>query len=132
VNQAYSHGHSVLLEMLHAAFVISHQKSQNYVNYYLIILNIHCCRTFWLREVGLIDREDKRWFYHKPKCETAGHNFVSVGIQEFYPALVILAYGIIGSIGILITEILFFKRQQVGCCALGYTTNVRVTHSSGN
>jgi hypothetical protein len=62
-----------------------------------------------LREVGLINREEKHWFYHKPKCETAGQIFVSVGIQEFYPALVVLAYGIIGSIGILVTEIIFSR-----------------------
>jgi hypothetical protein len=81
----------------------------------------HPSRTCWLRETGLIDREDGRWFYHKPKCETAGQNFVSVGIQEFYPALVVLAYGIVGCIGILIIEILFYKRQQINCCALDFT-----------
>ena len=93
-------------------------------------LNIYCFRTCWLREVGLLDREDKRWFYHKPKCESAGQNFVSVGIQEFYPALVVLAYGIMGSIGILVTEILFFKRLQANCCALNFISNVTVIHKS--
>lgn len=91
----------------------------------------HCFRTCWLREIGLIDREDKRWFYHKPKCETAGQNFVSVGIQEFYPVLVVLAYGIVGSVGVLIIEILFFKRQQINC-ALDFTNNVTVMHKDGN
>jgi len=95
-------------------------------------LNISCFRTCWLREVGLIDREDKRWFYHKPKCETAGQNFVSVGIQEFYPAVVVLAYGIIGSIGFLVIEILFFKRLQKNCFALHFVREVTVIHKSGN
>jgi hypothetical protein len=85
-----------------------------------------------LREVGLVDREDKRWFYHKPKCESAGQNFVSVGLQEFYPVLVVLGYGIIGSIGILVVEILFFKRLQVNCCAFHVISKVTVMHGSGN
>ena len=85
-----------------------------------------------MREVGLIDREEKRWYYQKPKCETAGQNFVSVGIQEFYPALLVHAYGIIGSIGILVTEILFFKRQQANCCALRFIGDVKVIRKSGN
>jgi hypothetical protein len=96
-------------------------------------MKVLCCfRTCWLREVGLIDREDKRWFYHKPKCETAGQNFVSVGIQEFYPALVVLAYGIIGSIGILVIEILFFNRLQAKCFALYFVSEVTDKHKSGN
>jgi hypothetical protein len=85
-----------------------------------------------LREVGLLDREDKRWFYHKPQCETAGQNFVSVGIQEFYPALVVLAYGIIGSIGFLIIEILFFKRLKAKSFASHFVSKVTVIHESGN
>jgi hypothetical protein len=97
-----------------------------------VFSNIYCFRTCWLREVGLIDRENKCWFYHKPKCETAGQNFVSVGIQEFYPVLVVLAYGIIGSALILVTEILFFKRQQANCCALHFISDVTVVHESGN
>jgi hypothetical protein len=79
-----------------------------------------------------MDREEKRWFYHKPKCETAGQNFVSVGIQEFYPALVVLVYGIFGCIGILIIEVLFFKRQQINCCALEFSNNVTLIHKGGN
>jgi hypothetical protein len=85
-----------------------------------------------LREVGLIDHEDKRWYYHKPKCETAGQNFVSVGIQEFYPALVVLAYGIICSTGILVIEIIFFKRLQANCCASRFIGDVTIVHKSGN
>jgi hypothetical protein len=85
-----------------------------------------------LREVGLLDREDKRWFYHKPKCESAGQNFVSVGFQEFYPALVVLAYGIFGSIAILVTEILFFRKLHPNCCDLHLIREVTVIHKSGN
>jgi hypothetical protein len=95
------------------------------------ILNIQCFRTCWLREVGLVDREDKRWYYQKPRCETAGQNFVSVGIQEFYPALVVLGYGIIGSVGFLVMEVLFSKRKQMNCCALGSASNVTVIHRDG-
>jgi hypothetical protein len=88
--------------------------------------DVHCFRTCWLREVGLIDREDKRWFYHTPTCQTTQQNFVSVSIQEFYPALVVLAYGVMGSVGVLAMEILFFKGKQVNCCAFGFTSCVTV------
>jgi hypothetical protein len=92
---------------------------------------IQCFRTCWLREVGLIDREDKQWFYHKPECQTAGQNFVSVGIQEFYPALVVLAYGIIGSVGFLAMEMLFFKAKQVNYCTSCSLSCVTAIHRGG-
>ncbi|XP_069702766.1 glutamate [NMDA] receptor subunit 1-like [Periplaneta americana] len=61
-------------------------------------------RILWMREVGILGREEKRWYYQKPKCESGGQNFVSVGIQDFYPTLVILAYGILLSVGFLVVE----------------------------
>lgn len=66
-----------------------------------------------MREVGMVGREEARWYYQKPRCETSGQNFVSVGIQDFYPTLVILTYGILLSIVMLVVEVLFNKHQHI-------------------
>jgi uncharacterized protein (DUF983 family) len=65
------------------------------------------CRARWLREIGLVGREYKRWFYQKPKCDSNTQGFVSVRIQDFYPVLYILLFGIISSFGILVAEIIY-------------------------
>nr|CAD7267200.1 unnamed protein product [Timema shepardi] len=51
-------------------------------------------RLRWLREVGMINREWKRWVTEKPRCDTHYSGFISVGIEDFYPALLVLTYGI--------------------------------------
>ncbi|KAJ9598629.1 hypothetical protein L9F63_010683 [Diploptera punctata] len=81
-------------------------------------------RVSLLRETGLLDREDKKWFHQKPKCETAGQNFVIVNFQDFYPALLVLAYGILGSIGILMAELLYKKKQRL---CTSFTSSSTVT-----
>jgi hypothetical protein len=65
------------------------------------------CRARWLREIGLVGRESRRWFYQKPKCDSNTQGFVSVRIQDFYPVLYILLFGIISSLGILVAEIIY-------------------------
>lgn len=62
-----------------------------------------------MKEAGMVGREEAQWYYPKPRCESNGQNFVSVRIQDFYPALVILAYGILLSIIILVAEVLHNK-----------------------
>jgi hypothetical protein len=66
-------------------------------------------RARWLREIGFVGREYKRWYHQKPKCADNSQGFVSVRIQDFYPALVVLAYGILFSVVILFLEILYSK-----------------------
>ncbi|KAJ9591143.1 hypothetical protein L9F63_002298 [Diploptera punctata] len=63
----------------------------------------------WLRETGIMDREVKRWYYQKPQCISGVQNFVSVGIQDFYPTMVILSYGILFSIAMLVLETIYCK-----------------------
>jgi hypothetical protein len=65
-----------------------------------------------MKEAGMVGREEAQWYYPKPQCESNGQNFVSVGIQDFYPALVILAYGILLSIIILVAEMLHNKHHS--------------------
>ncbi|GFG36262.1 hypothetical protein Cfor_12624 [Coptotermes formosanus] len=65
----------------------------------------------WLKEIGFVGREYKRWYHQKPKCADNSHGFVSVRIQDFYPALVVLAYGILFSLAILVLEIVHNKTK---------------------
>jgi uncharacterized protein (DUF983 family) len=60
----------------------------------------------------MLGREETRWNYQKPRCETNGQTFVSVGIKDFYPTLVILSYGILLSIVMLVVEVVYNKHQQ--------------------
>lgn len=72
----------------------------------------HFYRARWLREIGFVGREYKRWYHQKPKCVDNSQGFVSVRIQDFYPALVVLAYGILLSVVILVLEIFCNKIHQ--------------------
>jgi hypothetical protein len=76
------------------------------------IRTVPCYRARWLREIGFVGREYKRWYHQKPKCTDNSQGFVSVRIQDFYPALVVLAYGILLSLVTLMLEIAYNKTQR--------------------
>ncbi|XP_063239807.1 glutamate receptor ionotropic, kainate glr-3-like [Bacillus rossius redtenbacheri] len=57
-----------------------------------------------VREVGLLAREKARWGTDKQRCQDRGAVFVSVGLQDFRPALLVLAYGMLLSAAILLLE----------------------------
>ncbi|XP_063237907.1 uncharacterized protein LOC134539650 [Bacillus rossius redtenbacheri] len=69
----------------------------------------------WLREVGLVRREWLRWVAERPRCASSGAVFVSVGVQEFRPALEVLAHGAALSAAVLAAELL--ARRQGRCRA---------------
>ncbi|XP_069698811.1 uncharacterized protein [Periplaneta americana] len=71
-----------------------------------------------LHEVGLQVRENLRFYHGKPKCENSGSNFMSVGIVDFYPALLVVTYGVLLSITVLMLEIFVHKRQVIRLCSL--------------
>jgi hypothetical protein len=73
------------------------------------LINLLCFRARWLREAGLMDREYKRWFVQRPKCDSDSRGFVSVRIADFYPTLVVLTCGIVGGTALLALEILYHK-----------------------
>ena len=68
-------------------------------------------RTRWLKEVGLVDRENKRWFPQRPKCDSLIQGFVSVRLKDFYPTLVVLSTGILCSVTFLLMELIIHKRR---------------------
>lgn len=47
-----------------------------------------------LREFGLQDRENSRLYTKKPKCSGHGSKFISVGLFDIEPALIIFLYGV--------------------------------------
>nr|XP_034830812.1 glutamate receptor ionotropic, delta-1-like [Maniola hyperantus] len=61
-------------------------------------------------EHGLIDRVNRMIFTKKPPCIAHGGVFDSVNITDFYPALLMLLYGMILAVVLLIVEILHFHR----------------------
>jgi hypothetical protein len=62
-----------------------------------------------LKESGISDREYKYWISQKPKCHGHVEGFNSVRLQDFYPALLVFAYGLFLAVGILILEVLYQK-----------------------
>nr|CAD7414927.1 unnamed protein product [Timema poppensis] len=68
----------------------------------------------WLKEVGLMEREWKLWISQKPKCQKHDTEFTSVGFQDFYPALMVLAYGLLFASVLMLMEIFFTKSLHIG------------------
>ncbi|XP_069704782.1 ionotropic receptor 75a-like [Periplaneta americana] len=79
-------------------------------------------KVLWLRERGMIDREYKRWFVQKSKCDSDSRGFVSVRIGDFYPTLVVLGFGVGGSIAFFILEFLYHKLKYGTCWPTHPTT----------
>lgn len=66
-----------------------------------------CFRLRWQREIGLIDRTHRHWIPRKPQCEGGGRGFVSVGLTEVHPAIMLLVFGSAASFGVMIIEIIY-------------------------
>ncbi|XP_036216328.2 ionotropic receptor 75a isoform X1 [Bactrocera oleae] len=59
----------------------------------------------WQREVGLMNREELKWFPQKPKCEGGMGGFVSIGITECRYSLGIFGFGLLLSAFSFILEL---------------------------
>ncbi|XP_045448924.1 ionotropic receptor 75a-like [Melitaea cinxia] len=64
-------------------------------------------------EHGMISRENRLIYTEKPVCIVHGGTFDSVNMTDFYPALLMLVYGIVLSLVLLILEILHWRRSRV-------------------
>ncbi|XP_045497539.1 ionotropic receptor 75a-like [Colias croceus] len=62
------------------------------------------------QEHGLNDRENRMVYAKKPMCAFRGSSFDSVNMVDFYPALLLLAYGCILSVLSLFIEIVYWFR----------------------
>ena len=74
------------------------------------------CRYRIIHERGLQMRENRHYYHEKPECGGVGSSFVSVGIVDFYPALLALLYGLLSSVVVLLLEILAHKRLEFYVC----------------
>ncbi|KAJ9586812.1 hypothetical protein L9F63_019598 [Diploptera punctata] len=66
-------------------------------------------KIIWLRESGLLDREDKVWVSQPPKCSKDDGQFVIIGLTEFFPVIQVFLYGVLFSIILLIIEFIVNK-----------------------
>lgn len=59
----------------------------------LICWSFNSCRVRWLREIGIIKRDENRWVPQKPKYDGVA-GFLSVGFAEIKPAIQMLLHWI--------------------------------------
>jgi hypothetical protein len=74
------------------------------------------CRYRTIHERGLQMRENLRYYHKKPECGGLGSSFVSVGIVDCYPALLVLMYGMLISVVLLLLEVQAHKRFKFFKC----------------
>lgn len=67
---------------------------------------------FKVSEYGLQQRILNR-FYKKPQCSQTASSFTSVGIVDFYPALLVYLFGIILALLVFVVEITVNKYLKV-------------------
>lgn len=75
------------------------------------MLTLRCFRYRKIHERGLQSRTLQQYYTKKPECSSAGSSFVSVGIIEFYPALLVLVYGLLCSLVVLVLEAIAHKHR---------------------
>lgn len=63
-----------------------------------------------IQESGLQAREVSLIYTKKPVCTTRGSNFISVGIVDCYPPLMVLLGGIVLAVMLLVVEKIFWNR----------------------
>lgn len=69
-----------------------------------------CSSLQKIRESGIQHREIRAIYSKKPECISRGSSFISVGIVDCYPAVVVLAVGIMASVLIWFIEIIVCHR----------------------
>lgn len=68
-----------------------------------------------LREHGIQDRERLRLYRTRPNCDPVGKNFGSVRLNDCYAAVLIMAYGFLGSFIMLCIEQISQIKMQKYC-----------------
>ncbi|XP_050669770.1 glutamate receptor ionotropic, kainate 4-like [Leptidea sinapis] len=67
--------------------------------------DLFAVRLRWQREVGLMGRARHTWLAAQPQCRQAGGGFVSIGISDVLPAVLVLLTGAALSAVLLLLEI---------------------------
>ncbi|XP_031622981.1 uncharacterized protein LOC116340566 [Contarinia nasturtii] len=65
----------------------------------------------WQKEIGLMKRDELRWIPKKPNCEGGRRDFVSVGLSEIKPAIIMLLMAYVISAFLSIIEVIFHQLQ---------------------
>jgi hypothetical protein len=78
--------------------------------YGLETTNFSTSRYRKVHERGQQRRENLRYYNAKPECTQRGTSFVSVGLVDFYSAVLLLGYGMFLSLGILLMEVVVHRR----------------------
>ncbi|XP_033608435.1 uncharacterized protein LOC111867100 [Cryptotermes secundus] len=65
-----------------------------------------------VRETGLQHRENARFIQVKPECVSRGSMFVSVGLVDCYPALLVLVCGLLCSGAVLLLEVMELRVRE--------------------
>ena len=63
-------------------------------------------------ESGLKSQVFNNYYTKKPFCLGSGSNFISVGMVDVYPAIIILVYGYALTIICLLLEFIYFKAKK--------------------
>lgn len=69
-------------------------------------------RLKWMKETGLMKRDELRWIPKKPDCEGGGRGFFTVGLGDTKPAAFLLLIGYASSVIIFFAEISYRKFQS--------------------
>lgn len=69
-------------------------------------------RIKWMKETGLMKRDELRWIPKKPDCEGGGRGFLTVGLGDTKPAAFLLLIGYASSVIIFFIEISYRKFQS--------------------
>lgn len=59
-----------------------------------------------------MQRELTFWHSKKPECTRSGSTLINIGLEYFYPALIVLMVGMALSLIILVAENYVFYKQQ--------------------
>lgn len=62
-----------------------------------------------MRELGIQDKENSNYYTKKPKCTGHASKFVSVGLFDVKPALMIYLYGVAAAFVIVTIETLHHR-----------------------
>lgn len=69
-------------------------------------------RLKWMKETGLMKRDELRWIPKKPDCEGGGRGFLTVGLGDTKPAAFLLLIGYLSSVIIFFVEISYQMFQS--------------------
>lgn len=72
-------------------------------------------RLKWFKETGLMKRDETKWIPKKPDCEGGRRGFMTVGLNEIKPAVILLVIGYAVAVLFLGAEVIqnFLLRRKL-------------------